>query len=61
MKKNTQGFAYSNRKDIHGGCLGSFSVWVKDMGDDTIHWEGFGQIPPQVGPQADGTATMKGD
>ena len=27
------------------------------MGDDTPHWEGFGRIPPQGGPQADGKAT----
>ena len=25
---------------------------VRDVGHDTPHWEGFGRIPPQGGPQA---------
>ena len=30
-----------------------------DVGHDNPHWEGFGQIPPQVGPQADGESTSE--
>ena len=29
------------------------------MGDDTPHWEGFGRIPPQDGPQDDGTTILE--
>ena len=29
------------------------------MGDDTAHWECFGRIPPEVGPQTDGTTTLE--
>ena len=30
------------------------------MGPDAAYEEGVGQIPPQGGPQADGTATPEG-
>ena len=29
------------------------------MGDETMHWEGFGDIPPQGGLQADRKATTE--
>ena len=48
-------------KDLCGGGPGSLSVWVGDVGDDTVQWEGFGRILPQGGPQADGTATADGE
>ena len=35
------------------------ALQVEDVGDDTPHWEGFGWIPPQVGPQADREATSE--
>ena len=41
-----------------GGSGGSV-VWVEDVGDDTTHWEGFGQISPQGVPQADGMTTSE--
>ena len=28
-------------------------VRVGDLGDNPLHWEGVGRIPPQGGPQAD--------
>ena len=31
------------------------------MGHDTAHWEGFGWLSPQGGPQADGEATSEGE
>ena len=34
-------------------------VRVGDVGHYSLHWEGFGRIPPQGGPQADGEATSK--
>ena len=46
-------------KDICGGDPGSFSVWFGYVGDYTTHWEVFGRIPPQGGPQADGTETAE--
>ena len=30
------------------------------MGEDTKHWEGFGRIPPQGDPKAEGTTTAEG-
>ena len=30
------------------------------QGSDTAHEEGVGRIPPQGGPQADGSETMEG-
>ena len=44
--------------NLRGGGPGGTAVWVGDVRDDTAHWECFGSIPPQGGPQADGTATM---
>ena len=41
-------------KYLCGGGPGSFSVWVRDVGDDTTHWEGIGLSPPQDGPKDDG-------
>ena len=39
--------------DILGcGSVGSV-VWVRNMGGDAAHQEGFGQIPPQGGPKSD--------
>ena len=35
-------------------------LWVADVGDDTVYWEGVGRIPPQGDLQADGTATSEG-
>ena len=29
------------------------------MGHVTVHWEGFGWITPQGGPEADGEATLE--
>ena len=29
-------------KNLCGGGPGSTSVWVRDVGDDTAHWEGVG-------------------
>ena len=49
------------RKNLLGSGLGDSSVWVGDVGYDTAHWEGFGQIPSQGGPHADGTATLEGE
>ena len=31
------------------------------MGDNNTHWKRLGWIPPQGGPQSDGTATLEGD
>ena len=41
-------------KVLNGGFPGSFTVWVRDVGDDTTHWEGIGLSPPQDGPKDDG-------
>ena len=49
------------RKDIRSGAPGSFAVWVVDMVDDTMHWEGFEKISLQNRPQADKKATVEGD
>ena len=38
--------------NLRGGGPGGPVVWVVDVGDDTIHWEGVGMVPPQGGPQA---------
>ena len=42
--------------NLRGGGPGGSTVCVRDVGDDTTHWEGFGRIPPQDVPQADGTS-----
>ena len=47
------------RNNLHGGCPGGPVVWVGDVGDDTMHWEVFGLIPPQGGLQADRAATSE--
>ena len=47
-------------KYIRGGGPGSIDVWVRYVGDDTSHWEYFGRIIPQGGPQAEGTETVEG-
>ena len=38
---------------ILGGGLFGTVVQVSDVGDDTLHQGGAGQIPPQGGPQCD--------
>ena len=45
--------------DLLGGGSVGHDIRVKDMGDDTPHWEGFGRIPPQGGTQADREATWE--
>ena len=45
--------------DLHGGGLGGHDIRVVDVGNDTVHWEGFGQIPPQGGPKADRETTSE--
>ena len=44
---------------LGGGAIGP-DIWVRDVGSDTAHEEGVGRIPPQGGPQADGTETAEG-
>ena len=48
-------------KNLCGGVPGGPAVLVGDMGDETLHWGGVEQIPPQGIPQADGTATSEGE
>ena len=43
--------------DILGGGKVGIVVRVGDVGDDSMHREDVGLIPPQGGPQADGEAT----
>ena len=38
---------------LGGGSVGH-AVRVGDVGNDTLHWKGFGKIKPQGGPQYDG-------
>ena len=45
--------------DILGGGAVGHDLRVKDVGHDTPHWEGFGLITTQGGPQADGEANSK--
>ena len=40
-----------------GGSTGGSAVWVGDMVGDTVHLEGFGEVPTQGGLQIDNTAT----
>ena len=47
-------------KDLHRSGPGSLDVWVRDVDDETVHWEVLGGIPAQGGPQDDGTATADG-
>ena len=46
--------------DLLGGGAISPVIQVKDMGPDASYEEGIGRIPPQGGPQADGTASVEG-
>ena len=43
-----------------GGGPCSLGVWVGDMGDDTVQWNIFWWIPPQVVPQVDRTEIRRG-
>ena len=45
------------RPNIIGGDSVGPLVWVGDVGDDSVHQEGVGQIPPQGGPQTEREAT----
>ena len=47
-------------EDLCGGVTGIFSIWARDMGNETTHWEVFWRIPTQGGPQADGMASTEG-
>ena len=49
------------RNNLRGSGPGGPAVWVGDMGDENLHWDGVGRIPPQGGPQADGTETSEGE
>ena len=41
------------RTVIHFGD--AVGPWVGDMGYVPAHWDSIGRIPPQVGPQVDGS------
>ena len=41
------------------GAIGA-NIRVRDMGTDSVYEEGVGRIPPQGGPQDDGTTTLEG-
>ena len=43
---------------LWGVSSGGNSLQVVDVGNDTNHWEVFGRIPPQGGPQADRETTF---
>ena len=45
--------------NLRVGVPGGPVVWVVYVGDDTIHWEVVGMVPPQGGPQADGAVTSE--
>ena len=45
------------RDDLCGSGSGNNALWAGDVGKDTAHWEGFGRITPQGGPQDDGEKT----
>ena len=42
---------------LGGGPVGH-AVWVRDVGCDLLHWEGFGWITSQGDPKAHGEATL---
>ena len=42
------------RTDLLGGGPAGHTVWVRDVGHDPPHWEGFGRIPSQGCPQGYG-------
>ena len=46
-------------ENLCNGVSEGHAVWVRDMGDNTAHWEGLGRIPSQGGPQADGKITSE--
>ena len=46
--------------DLLGGVAIGPAIRVRDMGPDTAHEEGVGQIPPLGGPQVDRTAKAEG-
>ena len=45
------------RPDLLGDGSVGHAVQVVDVGHDPPHWEGVGNIPTQLGLQADGEAT----
>ena len=46
-------------EDLRGGGPGGNYLWVRYMGNDTAHWGGVGQIPPQSVPQSDGETNLE--
>ena len=46
-------------ENLCGGGSGGSIVWVGDVGNDTVHQEDSGQIPPQVVLQADRKKTLE--
>ena len=48
------------RPYLLGGGAVRIDLRVRDVGHDTTHWEGFGQIIPPGGPQADLETTLEG-
>ena len=46
-------------EDLRGVGSGGNDLQVVDVGNYMAHWEGFGRIPPQCGPQSDGEATLE--
>ena len=47
-------------EDLRSGSSGGHAIEVRDMEYDTTHREGFGWIPPQGGPKAEGKTTSNG-
>ena len=58
VEQGGRGFLYLG-VNLRGVGSGGSVLWVRDVGDDTAHWDSYGQIPPQGGPQADGTTTLE--
>ena len=48
------------RTDLLGGGAIGPAIRVRDMGPDAAYEESIGRIPPQGGPQDDGTAAVEG-
>ena len=44
-------------KLIQGGDIGSFSLWVGDVGDNPLHGTGLGEVPEKGGATNYGTST----
>ena len=42
---------------LGGGEFGPV-IRIRDVGDDDMHWEGVGRIPPHGGPKADRETTL---